>query len=159
MLDPDRIRATGLRLLSKFGFSGGSSGGRGELPRSCGVRTWGLLVTLMLARLSGDGFFGGGAGGNLKLCEKEPDAFLVALDSAGVFGAVDTPGVLRAGRAGSGNSFNGSCIAGGDDAPIERGEWCVAERRPGDVTARIISLWNRLGSQPLYLKMNLVDQA
>jgi hypothetical protein len=71
--------------------------------------------------------------GNLKVCEKEPDALRDALGNAGVFGAVETPGVLLPGRVGRGSSFEGSCIVGGKEAPPIRGEW-VKERWPGDST-------------------------
>jgi hypothetical protein len=71
--------------------------------------------------------FDGGLIGNLKVCEKEPDALRDALGNAGVFGAVETPGVLLPGRMGRGNSFEGSCIVGGKEAPPIRGEW-VKER-------------------------------
>lgn len=54
--------------------------------------------------------------------------------SAGVLGAVDTPGRLLAGRAGNANSFGDSRPIGGEDAPPESGEGCVAERWPGEVT-------------------------
>ena len=72
--------------------------------------------------------------GNLKDCEKEPDALRDALGNAGVFGAVETPVALLPGRVGRGNSFEGSCIVGGRGAPPTRGEW-VRERWPGDRTS------------------------
>lgn len=116
-----------------FELGGGSSGGLGELPRSCGVRDRGLLVMSMLLGWSFGGLFGGGAAGNLKDCEKEPEALRDLLGSAGVFGAVETPGVLLPWRIGSGNWLDGSCIVGGKEAPPNWGEW-VAERWPGDST-------------------------
>lgn len=114
------MRATGDRA-SVCAFGGGSSGGLGELPRSCGVLACGLFVTSTLLA-SGEEFFRGDAAGNLKFWEKEPEAFLVPDDSAGVLGAVVTPDVLLPGRDGRGNSFNGSCITGGEEVPPERGE-------------------------------------
>jgi hypothetical protein len=113
------MRATGDKA-STFAFGGGSSGGLGELPRSCGVLACELVVTSRLLA-SEDGFFGGDAAGNLKFWEKEPEAFLVPAGSAGVLG-VDMPDVLRPGREGRGNSFKGSCMMGGVRIPPERGE-------------------------------------
>lgn len=82
--------------------------------------------------------FGGGAAGNLKFLENEPEGFLVVLGSAGVLGAVAESVVRRDGRAGSGNSLEDSTI-GGDEEPTN-GEGCVEERCPGDPTTWILVL-------------------
>ena len=74
------------------------------MPRLCAGCIRGLLVTLTLLVRSGEGSVGGGAAGNLKFWEKEPDGFLVPPASEGVLGAVDTPGARRPDRVGKGNS-------------------------------------------------------
>lgn len=51
---------------------------------------------------------GGGAAGNLKLCEKDPEGCLFTVGRAGVLGAVAMPGLRRAGRTGRGNSVEDS---------------------------------------------------
>jgi hypothetical protein len=87
----------------------------------------GVLVISLLLGCSLGGLFDGTLMGNLKVCEKEPDALRDALGNAGVFGAVETPGVLLPGRIGRENSLDGSCMVGGKEAPPTKGEW-VNER-------------------------------
>lgn len=118
-----------------FGFGGGSSGGRGEASRPESGRMWGLCAALSLRGRSDDASFGGGAAGNLKFWEKDPEGLRDVKGNAGVFGAVETPGVLRPGRAGRANSWEGSCIVGGEAAPPESGDCKVAERMPGEPAA------------------------
>jgi hypothetical protein len=124
MLDPDKIRATG-ESVSILWCEEGSSGGLGELRRSSGD---GLRALLAFWFLSGEGSFERGVGGNLKLSEKELEAFLVPVPIAGVLGAVEAPGDRRAGRAGRLNPAKGSCMIGAEDPPPAKGEWCVADR-------------------------------
>jgi hypothetical protein len=78
--------------------------------------------------------FGGGAIGNLKLDEKDPEGFRPAVGSTGVLGAVVAPGLLLGGRAGNVNSFDGSWMVGGKEAPPASGEGWVADRKPGEAT-------------------------
>jgi hypothetical protein len=82
---------------------------------------------------SGEGSLVGGAMGNLKLDENEPDGFRPVVGRTGVLGEVVVSGLLLGGRAGNVNSFPGSCIVGGKEAPPS-GEGCVAERNPGEGT-------------------------
>ena len=83
---------------------------------------------------SGEGSAVGGAIGNLKLDENDPDGFRPVVGRPGVLGVVVMPGLRLGGRAGNANSVEGSCIVGGNDAPPASGEGCVAERKPGDDT-------------------------
>ena len=71
---------------------------------------------------SGEGSLVGGAIGNLKLDEKDPDGFRPVVGRAGVLGVVGTPGLLLDGRAGNANSLDGSCMVCGKDAPPASGE-------------------------------------
>lgn len=102
-----------------------------------GVCTGGVCAKSCGPGRSGDGSFGGGAIGNLKLDEKEPDGFRPVVGSTGVLGAVVAPGLLLGGRAGNVNSFDGSCMVGGNDAPPASGEGWVAERKPGEATVAL----------------------
>jgi hypothetical protein len=77
---------------------------------------------------SGARSFDAGAAGNLKFCEKDPDAFLPAVPTDGGFGAVETPGFLRLGRTGRENSGVGSCMVGGEEPPGVIGEECAGKR-------------------------------
>jgi hypothetical protein len=81
----------------------------------------------------------GGAAGNLKVFEKELEAFRVT-GSWGVLGVVVTPGRLLPGRAGNAKSLELSWTAGGDERPMARGEGCVADRWPGELTM-LCQLW------------------
>jgi hypothetical protein len=74
----------------------------------------------------------GGAAGNLKVLEKELEAFRV-MGSWGVLGVVVVPVRLLPGRAGNANSLELSWTAGGDERPMARGEGCVADRWPGEL--------------------------
>ena len=82
---------------------------------------------------SSEGSLVGGAIGNLKLEENEPDGFRPVVGRTGVLGEVVVPGLLLGERAGNVNSLPGSCIVGGKEAPPS-GEGCVAERNPGEDT-------------------------
>lgn len=125
MLEPDKIRATGERV-SIFGLGEGSSGDFWGAPRILGDCARGLLIEFdRPARRS----FDGGAGGNLKFCENDPDAFLPVTPREGVLGAVETPGLLRLGRIGIENSGRGSCMVGGKEPLGTSGECPIAVRR------------------------------
>lgn len=105
MLDPDIIRATGDRE-SILGFAGVrrfSFCSRGEGRRFCiACAGWPPAVLCRSGEVS---FSVGGAAGNLKLWEKDLDAFRVMLGIWGVPGAVAMPGRLLPGRAGNANSL------------------------------------------------------
>lgn len=139
MLDADMMRATG-ESVSRWWLVGI----RRALCVDCGgICTEGECAgdvctgsSCALER-SGEGSFVGGAIGNLKLDEKDPDGLRPVVGRTGVLGAVMTPGLLLGGRAGNANSFEGSCIVGGNEAPPASGEGWVAERKPGDVTAAV----------------------
>lgn len=103
-----------------FGLEGGSEAISGDASRFGGECALALDTSSLSTRRSRDGLSGGGAAGNLKLCEKEPDGFLVPLRKAGVFGVVAALEVLRADREGR-DSWNGSCMVGGEPPPT-RGE-------------------------------------
>lgn len=120
MLDADMILATG-ESVSRWGFVSIRRlpcAGCGEWPRARGVCTggdgpggvWteGAFAESCNAGRSGDGSFDGGAIGNLKLDEKDPEGFRPVVGSTGVLGAVMAPGLLLGGRAGNVNSFDGS---------------------------------------------------
>lgn len=94
----------------------------------------------------------GGPIGNLKFDEKDPEGLRPVVGRTGVLGAVMTPGLLLGGRAGNANSFAGSCIVGGNEAPPARGEGCVAERNPGEDTTALSANALRLLQFP-YLDM------
>jgi hypothetical protein len=79
----------------------------------------------------------GGAAGNLKVFEKELEVLRVMLGIRGVLGVVAMPERLLPGRAGKANSLELSWTAGGDESPPARGEGCVAERWPGELTKSI----------------------
>ena len=119
MLDPESIRAIGDRF-SMFGLEDGSGGISGNASDFKGECVLASDTSSLSARRSGDGLSGGGAAGNLKFCEKEPDGFLVPLRKAGVFGVVAALEVLRADREGR-DSWKGSCMVGGEPPPT-RGE-------------------------------------
>lgn len=91
-----------------FGFVDISGGIFRDASRFGGDRPRGFVPASFSGR-SGDGSFEGGAAGNLKLCENDPDGFRPALGRAGVLGvdgcALDC---LRAGRVGIVDSLNGS---------------------------------------------------
>lgn len=93
----------------------------------------GVFVVSRVGR-SGEGSFVGGAIGNLKLEEKDPDGFRPVVGRAGVLGVVVMPGLLLGGRAGNVKSSDGSCMVGGKDAPPASGDGCVADRKPGEAT-------------------------
>lgn len=89
---------------------------------------------MALRRSGEDSSSVGGAAGNLKLCEKELEGFLV-VGMCGVLGVVLMPGRrLPAGRGGRANSLELSLAGEGDNVPPTRGEGCVAERWPGELT-------------------------
>lgn len=140
MLDPDNIRATGERV-SRLGFVGmrrDSLCCRGEGRREGAIGVGGTLTMSCRSIWSHEASSGGGgAAGNLKLEEKEPDGFRVVTGRAGVLGAVVTPGLRRGEREGNGESLEGSRITGGETSPLESGEGWVAERWPGEVTADV----------------------
>lgn len=124
-----------------------SWGGCGELRRVCS----GCLDGLVLGggcEASSNG--GGGAAGNLKLCEKELDGFLPVSGGPGVLGVVVTPGrrllerVMRARSAVS---------------PPERGEGCVAERWPGEATAVVSAQEEARCVRSAYLDTSLACRA
>jgi hypothetical protein len=150
MLDADIIRATGERV-SRWGFVGirrPPCVGCGECPRARGTCTGGEgpdsactggVCVVCVSGRSGEGSFVGGAIGNLKLDENDPDGFRPVVGRAGVLGAVVMPGLLFGGRAGNVNSFDGSCMVGGKDAPPASGEGCVAERKPGEDTGFMLA--------------------
>lgn len=122
MLEPDIIRATGesvSRAALVVGFLRPSCCKRGD----CLGGTTGFVGLLLGG--SSRGSSGGGAAGNLKLCEKEFEGFRV-VGRAGVLGVVVMAGRLRPER-------DGKAKSGGGDEP-ERGEGCVAERWPGEAT-------------------------
>lgn len=105
--------------------------------RGCvgGICTEGACVLSCVSSRSGGGSSVGGAIGNWKWEEKDPDGFRPAVvGKAGVLGAVATPGRRLDGRAGKANSFAGSWMVGGKDAPPASGEGWVAERKPGEET-------------------------
>jgi hypothetical protein len=105
MLEPDRIRATGdseSRLLF-VGVRRLSFCRRGEGRRTCIVCAGGPLIALCLSGEVSSSFRG--AAGNLKVCEKELEAFRVMFGTCGVLGAVVMPGRLLPGRAGNANSL------------------------------------------------------
>lgn len=147
MLDADIILATG-ESVSRWGFVGirrPPCVGCGECPRARGICTGGVGPGGVWTRgafaksctdcRSGDGSFGGGAIGNLKLDEKDPEGFRPVVGSIVVLGAVVAPGFLLGGRAGNVNSFDGSRMVGGKDAPPASGDGWVADRKPGEATA------------------------
>lgn len=59
-----------------------------------------LVSTSFSTGRSGEGSFGGGEAGNVKLCENDPDGFRGPLRRAGWFAAVAAPDCVRTGRAG-----------------------------------------------------------
>jgi hypothetical protein len=134
MLDPDIMRATGdneSRLLF-VGFRFVSFCNRGEGRRACIGCDGGPLATLCRSGEVSSSV--GGAAGNINCFEKELDAFRVMLGMCGVLGVDVAPERLRPGRAGNANSLELSWTAGGDDRPPARGDGCVAERWPGELT-------------------------
>lgn len=125
------IRAIGERVsrLALAGFRRVSCCRRGECRRGWGVF---CLVGLLVGSDGGSSTAtsGGGAAGNLKLCEKDLEAFRV-VGSAGVLGVVVMPGRLRAGGTGKAKSWVGG------EAPPDSGEGWVAERWPGEATVAV----------------------
>jgi hypothetical protein len=120
MLEPDNIRAIGERLSG--GCLDSRSAGASEIvSRLRGDCALALASPSLSTGRSDEGSSGGGAAGNLKLCEKDPDGFRGPLRRAGVLGAAAAPDCLRPGRAGKEESWKGSCIVGGEPPP-ERGE-------------------------------------
>lgn len=97
-----------------------------------GACTAGACTSSCLSNRSGEGSLVGGAMGNLKLDENEPEGFRPVVGRIGVLGEVVVPGLFLDGRAGKVKSFGGSWTVGGKEAPPARGEGCVAERKPGD---------------------------
>jgi len=89
---------------SMVGFVGvrRSFGSRGEARRVCEVcRGWPLLALCRSGEVS---LSVGGAAGNLKVWEKEFEAFRVMVGTIGVLGLVVVPGRLLPGRIGKANS-------------------------------------------------------
>lgn len=138
MLEADIILATG-ESVSRCGLVG--------MRRLVGVGWGGIctdgestagdcVISSRVSERSGEGSWEGGAMGNLKLDEKDPDGFRPVVRRAGVLGVVVMPGLLLGGRAGNANSFDGSWMVGGNEAPPASGEGWVAERKPGDETTR-----------------------
>ncbi len=143
MLEADIMRATG-ESVSRWGFVGFVGirrlmcDGGGEC--TVGLRAGGVCiggaywVSFVSDGSGGEWLVGGGAIGNLKLEENEPEGFRPVVGRAGVLGAVMTPGLRLDGRAAKAKSLEGSWMVGGNEAPPASGEGCVAERKPGEET-------------------------
>lgn len=133
MLEADIILATG-ESVSRWGFVSirrPPCVGCGEWPLARGTKTGGVepdgvctggvCAKSRTSGRSGEGS-SGGAIGNWKLDEKDADGFRPLVGSTGVLGAVVAPGLLLGGRVGKANSFEGSCMVGGNEAPPASGE-------------------------------------
>lgn len=103
MLDPDIIRVIG-DSASMLEFVGVrlSFASRGEERRFC--KACRACPPPALCRSGDDSRSVGGPAGNLKVCEKEFEAFRVMVGTSGVLGLVVVPGRLLPGRIGKAKS-------------------------------------------------------